>query len=479
MNRTTTELGQMVRDARARTLDLIADLSDEQLMGPRLNIVNPLLWEIGHIAWFQEKWILRHLYHELPGRADADQLYDSAAVAHDTRWDLPLPSRAETLKYILQVRDRVAERIDQGPTFDQVGHGPFSDVLAYFVQLCVFHEDMHTEAFTYTRQTLSYAPPRVGNPHQAGSVSCGATLAGDVEIPGGRHWLGSLWSGSSSEWSGSFIFDNEQWLHPVDLEPFSISRAAVTQAEFAEFVENGGYERPELWSKEGGRWLQSVQATHPVYWKRESNGRWLRRHFDQWVPLQAHRPVIHVNWFEADAYCRWAGRRLPTESEWEFAATGPADDIASKQGEAILIWSPKPRFPWGDDAPTTQHANLDWNTMGCVEVAALPAGDSPFGCRQMIGNVWEWTASDFEPYPGFSPGPYKEYSEPWFGGTHKVLRGGAFSTRSRLIRNTYRNFYTPDRRDVLAGFRTCSLKVPHSLVPTLRVGTRNEEERAR
>ena len=177
-----------------------------------------------------------------------------------------------------------------------------------------------------------------------------------------------------------------------------------------------------------------------MYWQREEDG-WLRRDFDRWLPLERHRPVIHVNWYEADAYCRWAGRRLPTEAEWELAACGFAAPV---------------RYPWGNDFPTTRHANLDGLALGCADVGAFPEGDSPFGCRQMIGNVWEWTADDFLPYPGFVVDPYKEYSEPWFG-THKVLRGGCWATRARLLRNTWRNFYTPERRDVWAGFRTCSL----------------------
>src|SRR5262249_41425834 len=154
--------------------------------------------------------------------------------------------------------------------------------------------------------------------------------------------------------------------------------------------------------------------------------------------------VLHVNWYEADAYCRWAGRRLPAEAEWETAAaSGPGGR--------------KRRFPWGDEAPHSEQANLNWLSPGCVDVGALPAGDSAYGCRQMVGNVWEWTADDFHPYPGFVVDPYKESSAPWFG-DHKVLRGGCWATRSRLLRNTWRNFYRPDRRDVWAGFRTCALR---------------------
>jgi iron(II)-dependent oxidoreductase len=220
----------------------------------------------------------------------------------------------------------------------------------------------------------------------------------------------------------------------------------VTQAEFAAFVDDGGYRQEELWSEDGWQWRQSINAEHPLHWQREASGRWLRRHFNQWVPLEPHRAVIHVNWYEADAYCRWAGRRLPTEAEWEVtAATEPDGHGLSRR---------KRRFPWGDEPPTPEHANLNWHGMGCVDVGAFPAGDSAFGCRQMIGNVWEWTSTDFLPYPGFVVDPYKEYSEPWFG-DHKVLRGGTWTTRSRLLRNTWRNFYKPHRRDVWAGFRTC------------------------
>jgi iron(II)-dependent oxidoreductase len=424
---TGSQLTDWVRDARERTCELVADLTDGQLLGPRLTIVNPPLWEIGHIAWFQEKWVLRQNDSTNSLRADADALYDSAAVPHGTRWDLPLPDRAATIRYLGAVRDRVVERLHQGEPTPQ---------LVYFTLLSVFHEDMHTEAFTYTRQTLGYPAPRIGLRRDE-NRSEGTQLRGDVEIPGGNFLLGA----SPEE---PFVLDNEKWAHPVEVRPFAIARAPVTNAEFAAFVEDGGYVERCFWSEDGWRWREQIQAAHPVYWQREGPGRWLRRDFDRWLPLEPHRPALHVNWHEAEAYCRWAGRRLPTEAEWELAAAGGLD-------------GPKRLFPWGEESPMPERANLDWRKMGCVDVAACPAGDSVFGCRQMIGNVWEWTASDFLPYPGFVADPYREYSEPWFG-THKVLRGGCWATRSRLLRNTWRNFYKPDRRDVWAGFRTCAAR---------------------
>ncbi|MGH7754310.1 MAG: selenoneine synthase SenA, partial [Gemmatimonadales bacterium] len=357
-----------------------------------------------------------------------DTLYDSAAIPHDTRWNLPLPSREETLSYMREVRDRVLERLRRPEPEDQE---------IYFVLLSVFHEDMHTEAFTYTRQTLGYPPPRVSPAPGRVPAGRGGSLPGDADIPGGTFLLGA----TPEE---PFVFDNEKWAHPVEVKSFAIARAPVTQAEFAAFVGDDGYRRRELWSEDGWRWREGGSAGHPVYWQRASDGGWLRRHFDTWVPLEPDRPVIHVNWYEAEAYCRWAGRRLPTEAEWEVAA-------AAEAGQESRGLSPrKRRFPWGDDPPRPERANLDWQAMGCLDVGFLPAGDSPFGCRQMIGNVWEWTGSDFHPYPGFVADPYKEYSAPWFG-TRKVLRGGCWATRSRLLRSTWRNFYSPDRRDVWAG----------------------------
>src|SRR5262245_40944245 len=440
-----SDLVNALTEARSRTFELVADLSDQQMLGPQLDIVNPPLWEIGHVAWFQEKWTLRHLRRRSPIIDSADELYDSAAISHDTRWDLRLPAREKTLAYMRQVLEGV---------IDSVGRGTLSEKEEYFHLLPLYHEYMHSVAITYTRQTLAYGPPQPGI---AGIENAGGdggklklelqtgSVAGDAEVPGGRFYLGA----TPNE---PFVFDNEKWAHLVEIAPFKIARAAVSNAEFAEFVESGGYARERYWSQAGWGWRSRMKSQHPVYWERREGGRWLRRHFDRWVPLEESLPVIHVSWYEAEAFCRWAGRRLPTEAEWEMAASGPDSHPAAPSAAD----EEKPRFPWGDQPPTPERANLDWRAMGCIPVDALPASDSLFGCRQMIGNVWEWTGDDFAPYPGFVVDPYKEYSVPWFG-VHEVVRGGCWTTRSGLIRNTWRNFYKPDRRDVLAGFRTCGL----------------------
>lgn len=352
------ELIAELRAARERLRRVADDLAGERELGPKLAIVNPPRWEVGHVAWFQEYWCLRGASEErasiLP---NADRLYNSATVAHARRWDLPLPSFADTLAY----RDEVLERLIRN----------IGATDPYFVRLAARHEEMHAEAFHYTRQTLGYAAPDAPGSKPA---------PGDVAHAGGVFRLGA-------RPGAGFAFDNEKWSHPVVLEPFRMARSPVTYGEFLAFVEAGGYRRREYWSEAGWAWKD---RDAPLYWK---EGR--VRRFDRWIDLPLDEPVRHVNWHEANAYCRFAGRRLPTEAEWECAAPAPA-------------------------------------------------------------GVWEWTASAFLPYPGFVRDPYKEYSEPWFG-THKVLRGASFATPPGVRYPQFRNFYTPDRADIFAGFRTCAV----------------------
>lgn len=422
-------LGARLRAARERTLLLSGDLTGERLLGPRLIIVNPPLWEIAHLAWFQEYWCLRYRDEKhiapplIPG---ADALYDSARVPHATRWRLPLLPFDAALRFLDDVLSRVLERLESEP--DNLR-------LRYFMELAASHEEMHCEAFTYTRQTHGYSAPLVQTWAGAPTSAC----RGDARVDGGDFVLGA-------KHDGQFVFDNEKWAHPVVLNPFEIARAAVTNGEFAAFVEDGGYTRAELWCDAGWQWRQSADAHGPVYWNLQ-NGQWQHRIYDKEVGLSFHAAVIHVNWYEADAWCRWAGRRLPTEAEWEQAAATTSNDCAGVDA--------KRAYPWGEHSPDALRANLYGVVGGVSPVGAFEAGESAWGCRQMLGNVWEWTADWFEPYPGFERDPYKEYSEPWFG-NHKVLRGGCFATSAALIRNTWRNFYTPDRRDVFAGFRTCA-----------------------
>ena len=337
--------------AREHFSRITAGLDGERLLGPKLAIVNPPLWEIGHAGWFQEHWCLRYSETGLKPSIlpEADKLYDSSKVAHDTRWGLPLPSLSDTRRYLANVLEKTLERLAREPENER---------LRYFVRLATLHEDMHAEALHYTHQTLGYPNPEFGD----GARTSSGTEA-DLFFHGGNLRLGA------ERGEERFIFDNEKWAHDVEVKPFHIAARPVTNGQYLEYVKAGGAE--------------------PRYWKK---GR--ERRFDRWQPIDPHEPVRHVSWDEAQAYCRWAGRRLPTEAEWQLASS---------------------RMKWGE--------------------------------------VWEWTASTFAPFPGFSPDPYADYSQPWFH-THKVLKGASFATPSRVKSAAFRNFYQPDRGDVFAGFRT-------------------------
>ena len=427
---TTRELSRQLREGRERTRRLTEDLSHDQLMGPMLPIVNPVLWEIGHVGWFHEFWTLRRVHGQDSLLERSDRLWNSSTVAHDTRWELDLPDRAGVFGYMADVLEAQLDRLG----------GDVSAPARYFYELSIRHEDMHVEALAYTRQTLGYTRPhRLGGParSQAGA------WPGEAKVPGGRWRLGATPD-------DGFVFDNEKWSHEVSIAPFEIARAPVTNADFAAFVEHGGYGRREFWSDEGWAWRERTGADKPVYWLAKDGGQWTWRRHGTVEPLPPDAPVVFVTWYEADAWCRFAKRRLPTEAEWEAAAVGePSQDGTRLSGV-------KRRWPWGEAAPTGEHAILDFACGDPIDVAGCAAGDSAFGCRQMIGNVWEWTASDFVPFAGFSADPYEDYSRPWFG-TRKVLRGGAFATSARIARPLYRNFFTPDRNDVIAGFRTCAV----------------------
>jgi gamma-glutamyl hercynylcysteine S-oxide synthase len=426
---TADELAVQLRDVRTRTRRLTEDLSTEQLMGPMLPIVNPVLWEIGHVGWFHEYWTLRQAHGDAPLLERADRLWNSSTVAHATRWDLDLPDRDGVFSYMTDVLAHQVDRLHRGVD------GP----ARYFYELAIRHEDMHVEALVYTRQTLRYPRPQhLGAPT---SRDAGA-WAGDADVPGGHWRLGSTPA-------DGFVFDNEKWAHEIDLAPFRIAKAPVTNAEFAAFVDAGGYRCQEFWSAAGWAWRESARAECPAYWLEKDGGGWTWRRYRDVEQLAPHAPVMFVNWYEAEAWCGWAKRRLPSEAEWEASALGEPVADGSRLSDR------KRRWPWGEAAPNA-HANLDFACDGPLDVAACPAGDSALGCRQMIGNVWEWTTSDFVPFPGFAADPYEDYSQPWFN-TRKVLRGGSFATSARIARPRYRNFFTPERSDVIAGFRTCAL----------------------
>ncbi len=436
--RTPDDLARWSAALRARTLGLVDDLCDAELDCERLTVTNPFLWELGHVGWFHERFLLR-ANGEASVRADADALFDSMEVLHDTRWDLPLPNRAEVRAYLEAVDGALAARLAR--------RAPEGEELERW-RLCLFHEEMHAEAFTYMRQTLGYRAPEFVSGVTGGAAparsdsrtSSAARAEGDAEVPAGRYRVGA-------ERDEPFTFDNERWAHDVELDAFRIARALVSCGDVRAFVEDGGYADDRLWTADGAAWRAREGATHPRDWRR-ADGRWERRSFDAWRALDDDEAACGLSWYEAAAYCAWAGRRLPTEAEWEVAASFEPSATGSKRARR--------RYPWGDAAPDPTRAALDGRAAGPPNVHAHPAGDSALGLRQLIGGVWEWTATDFAPYPGFAPAAYEAYSAPWFG-TRKVLRGGAWPTSSLLARNLYRNFFEPHRRDVPTGLRTCAL----------------------
>ena len=408
-----------LREARRRTLAIYAHLDLARLDVPCIPIVNPPLWELAHIAWFQERWCLRYSERGLgPSMLEgSDSLFDSGTVPHDTRWHLPYPPERTLRAYMADTLDATLAALARVP------HGA-----RYFFALALLHEDMHGEALLMTLQALGLPAPSLG---ASDPPPAWPSATHDVHLAGGEIELGTRRD------ARGFVFDNEKWAHRVRVAPFAISTLPVTQGEFAAFVEEGGYARREWWDEEGWSWRMREGRIAPRNWRRDVDT-WSVRRFDRWIALDPFAPMVHVTLHEARAWCRWAGRRLPTEAEWEFAARNGTDD----------------RYPWGDE-PVRDAPALDYRHSG--PSSALPdAARSRSGLRLLLGGVWEWTATAFAPYPGFRADPYREYSEPWFH-THHALRGGSFATRSRLVHNRFRNFYLPHRDDVFAGFRTCAV----------------------
>lgn len=352
------------------------------------------------------------------------------------REDDPSPRSQDTLSpqavlaFFHSVHDAILDHLTAGtPGIEEI----------HSILLTILQADLFGELLMATRQELGYARPSLSPSPPPPRPAIHEPLREFLAIPGGSFLLGAF-PGEA------FVLDHEKWAHPVDVPPFALARCAVTQAEFAAFVDDQGYSRREHWTEAGWNWRCSLAVSCPRYWTCQGSS-WFRQEFDSLVPLEPDRPVTHVSWYEADAYCRWAGLRLPTEMEWEFAASTSPDNL----GNHFLS---KRRYPWGDEPPLPAQVNLDALASECSVVEAFDLGDSPWGCRQMLGNVWEWTASDFLPYPGFAPDTLADLSRPFFG-THKVLRGGCWLTRSRLLRNTRRHSACPDCRDLWTGFRVC------------------------
>ncbi|MEW5787219.1 MAG: selenoneine synthase SenA [Pseudomonadota bacterium] len=431
--------------AHQRLLALVHSLEPQQLALPYHPGVNPPLWEAGHAAFFFEVFLLRPWLGGKPLMPGLDNVWDSFDIDHEDRWRPGVvPDQAATLDYLARVRQALGECLSRRP---------LTAADRYLYKYGLFHLYMHIESMTWARQTLGYPPPPFAG--AASPLEAPPPRPGDARVPAGRYRIGM--PADTPDFSGrGFAFDNEKPGFLVDLPAFGIARTLVSNGQFLEFVTAGGYRNPDWWSWGGRKWLRDraardpdptrpdgVAPEGPIYWKREGSD-WRMRHFDRWLPLDPAQPVLHVSFWEAEAYCNWAGRRLPTEFEWEAAALGLT-------GESETPGRP---YPWGDGfAPG--RADLDIARLARPPVGALAAGDSPFGCRQMLGTCWEWTGSQFLPYPGFTADMYPYMSTLQFG-YHKTVKGGSWATAAALIRGSYRQAYLPQRRDVFVGFRTCA-----------------------
>ena len=435
----------ILRRVRVRTVEIISPLGDEDVRIQPSPLMSPLAWDLGHIAAFEELWLVKKLSpdFEVAGNAEADsdvgpefgegldRTYDPLLHPRPERSRLRLPSRADALENLHAVRSAAVETLRK---IDLRSSDPL--VSGGFVHaMTAQHEAQHQEtmlAAIQLRKDLVYAPPFVASPPVvAGHRPIGETIL----VPAGPFRMGSD--------APHVAYDNERPTHEVDLAAYRIDAAPVTNGQFLAFIEDGGYTRPELWSDEGRKWLVDSAARAPGHWEDE-DGTWMARIFGRLEPIDPDRPVIHVSWFEADAFARWSGRRLPTEAEWEKAAGWDPERLEMRV------------YPWGGAKPTVDHANLDQRLLEPAPVGAYPRGKSFYGCHQMLGDVWEWTASWFQPYPGFRAFPYRQYSEIFFGERYRVLRGGGWATLSWAIRCTFRNWDFPERRQIFAGFRCAS-----------------------
>lgn len=414
--------------ARERTALLTDSVDDHELTAQHSPLMSPLVWDLAHIGNQEELWLLRAVGGREALRPEIDGLYDAFEHSRASRPSLPLLAPAEARTYAADVRGRALDILGGAPLHDG---GRRLERAGFAFGMVAQHEQQHDETMLITHQLRS-GPAVLSAPEPPGPADP-LTLPAEVLVPGGPFTMGT----STEPWA----LDNERPAHRREVEAFHIDTAPVTCGAYQRFIEDGGYTDERWWAPEGWAMVGEHGLHAPLFWHRDA-GQWLRRRFGVTEPVAADEPVLHVSWYEADAYARWAGRRLPTEAEWEKAAR---HDPAS--GRSL-------RYPWGDEDPTPERANLGQRHLRPAAAGAYASGRSPAGAGQMIGDVWEWTSSDFLPYPGFAAFPYREYSEVFFGPGHKVLRGGSFAVDAVACRGTFRNWDLPVRRQIFSGFRT-------------------------
>jgi iron(II)-dependent oxidoreductase len=410
-------------EARVRTNELLATLDEERLTTQYDQLMSPPVWDYAHIGVFEELWLVQTLSGAAPIDQELQTTYDAIDTPRVVRGRKRLLGVAESVDYLARVRDRTLALLEE-VTLEE-GDPLLRDGFVY--DLIIQHEHQHDETILQTLQLT----PGVYRERLPALPAATVVDPAVVSVPAGCYPIGS---------DAHEPYDNEHPRHEVQLDAFEIDRLPVSNGDYLAFIEDEGYARREHWSSDGWEWRWVFDVRAPEYWS-ERDGQWITGRFGHRVPLDPRLPVSNVSYFEADAFARWAGKRLPTEFEWEVAAS----------------WDPEAgvqrRHPWGDQPPTAGLANLGQSLLSTAPVGAYPLGASPLGCQQMLGDVWEWTSSDFRPYPGFVAFPYAEYSEPFFGDGFKVLRGGSWATMPRVARNTFRNWDSRLKRQIFAGFR--------------------------
>jgi iron(II)-dependent oxidoreductase len=418
------ELGA-VRD---RSFGLTTDvLAEDDLTAQVSPLMSPLVWDLAHVGNYEELWLLRAAAGQEAMRPEIDDLYDAFEHPRSERPTLPLLRPDEARAYIGTVRSKVLDSLSsvRFDTANPLTSGGF--VYGMVVQ----HEHMHDETMLATHQLRKGAPALLDPLAEPLRKPAEGISADEALIEAGPFQMGT----SDEPWA----YDNERPVHIVDLPAYFIDVEPVTNAAYLAFMEAGGYDDPRWWDPAGWEWRDRSGKRAPAFWTREGD-QWVRRRFGRTEPVPPGEPVQHVCWYEADAYARWAGKRLPTEAEWEKAARWDPAEQRSR------------RYPWGD-VYEEGRANLGQRALRPSETGTYASGASAYGVRRLLGDVWEWTSSDFHGYPGFRSFPYKEYSEVFFGPDYKVLRGGSWATHPLAIRGSFRNWDYPIRRQIFSGFR--------------------------
>ena len=433
VDQTAEEIHTLMMAARADTLRLFDLAREEDLhLSPGFGF-RPIIWHLAHVGVFEAYWILQKLKGESAPDERYLRIFDPISTPREE--SKHLPSRREMEQFLRRVRERVWRVLEE---IDFTASDPLLRD-AYVFHLVLQHEYQHQETLCYLLHLLNPSQktrPRLDDAPPVRAEACALTSAPPCDmavVPAGSFAMGSVWN--------RFAYDNELPPHDIHLPAFKIDRLLTTNEDYASFIQAGGYQRREWWSDDGWAWREREGWECPLYWAANADGWRVRTMFDEDV-LSPQHPVIGVSWYEAEAYARFAGKRLPSEAEWEKAASWDPDGRGNKR-----------RYAWGNDEPTPALCNFHNYFWSTTPVGTFPDGGSLYGCLDMTGNVWEWTADAFASYPGFAASPYPEYSEIWFDGDHRVLKGGSWATRAPLLRTSFRNFFRRHFRIAFAGIR--------------------------